>query len=204
VASSCPAWDIAEPQPGVVEFERRGRFKGTVLDAGCGLGDNAGYLARQGHKVAAFDGSSTAIELAKDRVKGLDVELFVGDATKLDGYENRFDSVIDSALYHVLDARDRALYLKALHRVTKPGAWLNMLVFAAVPGGMPSPMSVPDEELKQSIVDGGWKITKMDMGTFSGVESIMAVFLAQFDVVPNTDEKGVIHVPTWLIEAERV
>jgi SAM-dependent methyltransferase len=197
-------WDIEEPQPGVIEFERRGRFKGLVLDAGCGLADNSAYLAKQGHKVAAFDGSSTAIELAKERVKGLDVELFVADATKLAGHDGRFDSVIDSALYHVLDAKDRELYLKALHRVTKPGAWLNMLVFAAVPGGMPAPMSVPDDELKQSIANNGWEITKMDMGTFSGVESIMAVFLAQFDVVPNTDDKGVIHVPTWLIEAVRV
>ncbi|MDT3397078.1 class I SAM-dependent methyltransferase [Streptomyces sp. B1866] len=197
-------WDVEEPQPGAVEFERRGRFRGTVLDAGCGLGDNAAYLAGRGHKVAAFDASSSAIRQAKERHKGLDIEFFVANATELAGYENRFDSVLDSALYHVLDADDRRLYLEALHRVTKEGAWLNMLVFADVPGGMPAPMSVPDDTLRASIRDGGWEITSMEMGTFSGVESIMDVFLKQFNVVPNTDDKGQIHVPTWLIETTRV
>ncbi|WP_225851270.1 bifunctional 2-polyprenyl-6-hydroxyphenol methylase/3-demethylubiquinol 3-O-methyltransferase UbiG [Streptomyces sp. HPF1205] len=197
-------WDIKEAQPGTIEFQRRGRYRGVVLDAGCGLADNAAYLAQQGYKVAAFDASSTAIKLAKERHKGLDIEFFVGNATKLTGYENRFDTVLDSALYHVLDADDRALYLEALHRATKPGAWLNMLVFAHVPGGMPAPMSVPDDVLKKSIADGGWKITDMTMGSFSGVKSSMAVFVEKFGVDANPDDRNQIHVPTWLIEAERV
>ncbi|MEV1007485.1 class I SAM-dependent methyltransferase [Streptomyces sp. NPDC049881] len=197
-------WDIEEAQPGAVEFERRGRFHGTVLDAGCGLADNAAYLAGRGHKVAAFDASSTAIKLAKERHKGLDIEFFVADATKLTGYENRFDTVLDSALYHVLSTDDRKRYLEAVHRATRPGAWLNLLVFASVPGGMPAPMSVPDDELTSSIAAGGWEITSMEMGAFSGVEESMAVFLKQFGVVPNADDRGQIHVPTWLIEATRV
>jgi hypothetical protein len=32
----------------------------------------------------------------------------------------------------------------------------------------------------------------------------MAVFLERFGVTPNADGKGQIHVPTWLIEAQRV
>lgn len=197
-------WDTGEPQPGAVEFERRSRYRGAVLDAGCGLGDNAAYLARLGYEVAAFDASSSAIQLAKERHEGLDIEFFVANATQLTGYEGRFDTVLDSALYHVLDIDDRRLYLEALHRVTKEGAWLNLLVFADVPGGMPAPMSVPDDTLRAAISDGGWEITSMRMGTFSGVESIMADFVKQFEVVPNTDDKGQIHVPTWLIETVRV
>ncbi|CAG6390882.1 class I SAM-dependent methyltransferase [Streptomyces cocklensis] len=197
-------WDTREPQPGVIEFEKRGRIRGSVLDAGCGLGDNAAYLAARGHTVAAFDASSSAIAQAKERHKSFDIEFFVANATEITGYEGRFDTVVDSALYHVLETDDRRQYLEALRRVTKEGAWLDMLVFANIPGGMPAPMSVPDDELKKSIADAGWEITSMKMGTFSGVEAIMDVFVKTFDVVPNTDSKGQIHVPTWLIEAHRV
>jgi SAM-dependent methyltransferase len=197
-------WDIEDVQPGVVEFERRKRFRGEILDAGCGLADNAAYLAALGHKVAAFDGSSTAIKLAKERHAGTPIELFVADATKLTGYDGRFDTVLDSALFQVLDPRGQQLYLEALHRSTTPGAWLNILAFAAVPGGMPAPMAIPEETLRASIAAGGWEITSMEMGTFSGVEASMAVFLERFGVTPNADGKGQIHVPTWLIEAQRV
>jgi SAM-dependent methyltransferase len=197
-------WDIRGPQPGIVEFEKRGRIRGSVLYPGCGLGDNAAYLAERGHRVAAFDASSSAIRQAKERFSGLDIDFFVADATDLAGYENRFDTVIDSALYHVLTVDDRRRYLEALHRVTTEDAWLNLLVFAEVPGGMPTPMSVPEDVLRASILDAGWEITGMDMGTFAGVESIMDVFLKQFNVVPIIDDKGLIHVPTWLIETKRI
>src|SRR5690349_3940691 len=34
-------WDIGGPQPAVVRIAASGGFTGTVLDAGCGAGDNA-------------------------------------------------------------------------------------------------------------------------------------------------------------------
>lgn len=34
-------WNIGEPQPVLVDLERSGRIRGDVLDAGCGLGENA-------------------------------------------------------------------------------------------------------------------------------------------------------------------
>lgn len=43
--------DIVGPQPAVVAWKRDGWTRGQVLDAGCGLGDNAIDLARLGYHV---------------------------------------------------------------------------------------------------------------------------------------------------------
>jgi hypothetical protein len=42
----------------------------------------------------------------------------VADATNLTGYDERFDTVIDSALYHCLDEDGRQAYAAGLHRAT--------------------------------------------------------------------------------------
>lgn len=55
----------------------------------------------------------------------------VADATKLDGLDDRFDTVVDSAFYHVFlgDEETQVRYAQALHRATRPGARLFMLEF---------------------------------------------------------------------------
>jgi 2-polyprenyl-3-methyl-5-hydroxy-6-metoxy-1,4-benzoquinol methylase len=78
---------------------------GDVLDTGCGLDDNAIYLAKNGHTVTGLDISPTALVTAERRAKdaGVDVKFAVADSTKLDGYTDAFDTVIDSGLFHSLD-----------------------------------------------------------------------------------------------------
>ena len=82
-------WDIGAAQPVVIEAERAGRFHGAVLDVGCGLGDNAIFLASQGHQVTGIDAALTAIEHAGQRARqrGVDVEFTVADATSLAGFD---------------------------------------------------------------------------------------------------------------------
>src|SRR5665213_2039764 len=41
-------WDIGRAQPSIVKLEAAGQIPGSVLDVGCGTGDNALYLASQG------------------------------------------------------------------------------------------------------------------------------------------------------------
>src|SRR5437763_4688968 len=95
-------WDIGQAQPRLMELEALGGFSGEVLDIGCGLGDNAIYLASRGHSVTGLDGSPAAIEEARRRAAaaGVTVNFDVADATELTGYEGLFDAVVDSALYH--------------------------------------------------------------------------------------------------------
>ena len=71
--STAAAWNISA---------YRGAISGRVLDAGCGLGDNAIYLAGRGYPVTGFDSSPTAIDQARTRASdaGVEVRFAVADA----------------------------------------------------------------------------------------------------------------------------
>ncbi|MFF4170114.1 class I SAM-dependent methyltransferase [Streptomyces sp. NPDC001744] len=196
-------WDIGEPQPVVVALEEQGRFHGAVLDIGCGPGDNAVFLARRGHRVTAIDAASAAVEQARLRAGDLPVEFAVADATDLAGYEGRFDSVLDSALFHTLPRPARPLYAAALHRVTRPGARLSVLCFADVPGGMPAPLSVSGDELSTTLTEAGWRITSMDLAEYAGVATGMEKFFERTGRRPELDARGRTRLPVWKVLADR-
>lgn len=43
-----PPWDIGRAQKEFVLLEERAEVKGSILDLGCGTGENSLYLRRQG------------------------------------------------------------------------------------------------------------------------------------------------------------
>ena len=56
-------WDIGRPQQ--VFLEVADRITGSVLDAGCGTGENALFFAGRGHKVTGIDFLEEPIQRAK-------------------------------------------------------------------------------------------------------------------------------------------
>ena len=131
-AITTPPWDTKAPKENVIAWHEAGLVHGEVLDIGCGLGDNAVYLATQGHSVTGLDISPTALITAERRAKdaGVDVRFAVADATELDGYADAFDTVIDSGMYHCLDDDGKRSYAAAVHRATRPGATLLLGAFS--------------------------------------------------------------------------
>ena len=44
-------WEIGRPQPAIVKLVEQGVFQGEVLDIGCGIGDNAIYIANHANRI---------------------------------------------------------------------------------------------------------------------------------------------------------
>jgi 2-polyprenyl-3-methyl-5-hydroxy-6-metoxy-1,4-benzoquinol methylase len=179
-------WDISGPQPVVVELEQAGHIGGTVLDIGCGTGENALYLASRGHSVIGLDGSSAAIDRAraKGERRGIDATFTQADARKLAGYRSRFDTVIDSGLLHVFDDADRARYLAALRETCRTNARVHILAIsdAAPPG--PGPRRLTEQQLREWFA-AGWDIEELRRVQMRGALPGSALTL----------------IPSWLLTA---
>ncbi len=94
----------------------------TVLDFGCGLGDNSVLIASRGARVIGVDISPDLIELAEKRLAIHDLtdnaEFRVGSAHELPVEDASVDVVFGMAILHHLDLEIAA---KEIHRVLKKG-----------------------------------------------------------------------------------
>lgn len=219
-----PPWDIGAPQPVIVQCEQRAEFSGTVLDVGSGAGENAIFLAQCGYQVTGVDGSEAAVETARARAteQGASVEFVADDVTELAELEWRYDTVLDSALYHCLPSSEpRAAYAAALHRVTRPGARLHLFCFADEgPTVVPAPGPVSKNDLHANL-GGHWNITDISLVWYQGALTVaeakdsftkiggkgggeMAQRMATMIESLPVDDNGWIQFPTWHLQANRI
>jgi len=135
-------WDIGRPQQAFLDMADR--ITGSVLDAGCGTGDNALFFAGRGHKVTGIDFLEEPIRRARRKAteRGLTATFLVMDALALKDLPEVFDSVIDSGLFHVYSDEDRQRYVEGLVTVLKPGGRLFLLCFSDEEPGTQGPRRV--------------------------------------------------------------
>lgn len=124
-------WLIDQPQPAIAALDRDGWIRGSVLDVGCGAGEHTIHLAGRGHTVLGVDLSPAAVDLARANAtaRGVPARFEVADALAL-GDEPRFDTIVDSALFHIFDDDGRARYVASLSRACKPGGRVFVLALA--------------------------------------------------------------------------
>jgi SAM-dependent methyltransferase len=146
-----PPWDIGRAQPVVEELAAAGEIAGAVLDAGCGTGENALFLAALGHEVLGVDAVEKAVAAARRKAAGrsLRAEFVVHDALELGALGRRFGTVIDSGLFHTFDDGERLRFRDALAAVLEPGGRYFMLAFSERETREGGPRRVTRREIRE-------------------------------------------------------
>lgn len=162
--SGRPPWVIGEPQPAIVELERNGWIRGSVLDIGCGTGEHTILLAELGYDVLGVDSSRLAVERARANAvsRGVAARFEVADALACsDGPE--FDTVVDSALFHIFGPDERAAYVRSLYAACRLGGVVHVLALSDEgPGVGPQ---VSDDAIIEAF-DDGWTLEDLSATTY--------------------------------------
>lgn len=180
-------WDIGGPQPAIARLVDEGAFVGTVLDAGCGTGENTLHIAAAKHRVLGVDVAETALSMAREKARdrGLDAEFAYADAFQLDRLGRTFDTVLDCGLFHSFDADERKDYVASLATVSAPGGRLFLLCFSDAEPGTWGPHRISQKDLETAFSPAtGWNI----------------VSIARDRVATNFDPNG---AAAWLARIER-
>jgi SAM-dependent methyltransferase len=145
-----------------MDLQEAGAIGRSVLDVGCGTGENALYLVEQGHEVWGVDLSTVAIEQAmmKSHARRLPVVFLAGDALEPEAVGRTFDTLIDCGCFHTLDDADRVRYAASARALTEPGGRLHLMCFSeAEPPGW-GPRRVTQMELRGTFATG-WLIDEI-------------------------------------------
>ncbi len=163
-------WDTGRPQPAIVKLAEAGRIRGSVLDVGCGTGENLLYLAAKGHEAWGLDFVPVAIERARAKAaqRGVAAHFLVADALELDKLGRQFDTVIDCGLFHTFADEQRPVFVRGLAGVVRPGGLLHLLCFSDEEPGTEGPRRVSRQEIRDAFRDG-WKVQGIEATSFESI-----------------------------------
>lgn len=154
----------------------------------------------------------------------MQVDFQVGDATELDGMKNRFDTIVDSAFYHVLgeDEDTQGRYAQALHRAARPAARLYMFEAGRHNVNGIQALGLPADNFERVLPAARWRIDYLGPTTYQGHMTAegLTQMLARASAIPGYRERmqplqeqlrvigpmlenHVMHWPVWTLVATR-
>jgi cyclopropane fatty-acyl-phospholipid synthase-like methyltransferase len=176
-----PPWDIGRPQAAFVALAEAGAIRGRVLDVGCGTGEHALMAAELGLEATGVDVAAAAIAAAEAKAaeRHLEVRFLVWNALDLAALGERFDTVLDCGLFHVLDDGDRPAYVASLAAATTAGGRCHLLCFSDRQPGFFGPRRVTRDEIRASFADT-WRVDAIEAATIetTGVRDSAQAWLA--------------------------
>ncbi len=124
-------WADMKPNPNLLAIYDRIpvlRSSANLLVVGCGLGDDAEWLARKGHEVTAFDISPSAINECRKRFPDSPVDYLAADLfAPPDNWRNHFRIVLESYTVQVLNSSLRKKALQRISELVSPSGLLILI-----------------------------------------------------------------------------
>jgi SAM-dependent methyltransferase len=116
-------WHLSEPSPELLRAIADGWLVGRrVLDIGCGLGTEVGYLASLGRSAVGIDLSLAALRRAA--TMHATARFAAGDVLHVPFRDRSFGAALDRGCFHYLAPHDRRAYADEVRRVTGAGGRL--------------------------------------------------------------------------------
>jgi SAM-dependent methyltransferase len=139
-------WADFGPYPRLVSALAGRPAQGRALVVGCGLGDDAEYVASLGFATVAFDVSPTAIAVARRRFPQSTVEYVTADLlSPPTAWCGAFDLIVEIFTLQVLTGPFRRAAMARLARMLAPAGRLLVIARARdeqdPPGEMPWPLT---------------------------------------------------------------
>ena len=158
-------WDIGRPQSSIAVSADL--VKTPLLDSGCGTGDTSLFFAAKGLQVTGIDFLEEPIRRAKLKAKErkLKADFLIKDALTLDHWDQKFNTIIDSGLFHVFSDENRARYVAGLAHVLNKNGHLLLLCFSNEEPAGQGPRRVSRDELQKAFASG-WKIESIQPTRF--------------------------------------
>jgi SAM-dependent methyltransferase len=160
-------WDRGEPSRYFTQWAASRVLAGPGRDAlvvGCGLGDDAEFVAGLGFDTVAFDISPTAIATARRRFPGSAVRYQVADLLAPPAaWHQAFDLVVESLTLQALPDPPRRDAIARLGGLVAAGGTLIVIARAREPGqtvqGPPWALSRPEID---ALADGGLEPVRIE------------------------------------------
>jgi SAM-dependent methyltransferase len=182
-----------------------------VLDPGSGAGEHTIVLTRLGYDVLGLDLSPSAIAYARRNAdaKGVPAARFqqadvtrIGDDPEYAAGFGVFDTIVDSALFHVFreDPQARAAYVRSLHTLCRPGGVLHVLALSdAEPGFGPR---ISDTLIRESFTEG-WELQSLEPARYRG--RVVAGVLSEEEIARlGAAPGGIVAGAAWLARMRRI
>lgn len=147
-------WDTGRPSAEMIRRLQNDPVKPCrAIEFGCGTGSNSVWLALQGFDVTGIDISPLAIAAANDRAKhaGVSVHFVCADVTNPPDLGPPFEFFFDRGCYHAVRRVDADGFLKALARVTAPGAMGIVLTGNSKEEHKPGPPVVSEQNIRDEL-----------------------------------------------------